>query len=421
MVILLFIVYTLTIIGLLKILPFFKNSGIGFKWLSIIFILKLLAGFAYLFIHQKYYVNADALAYVNRGGILQSYFYENKALFFKLCFGPNGFPASEELRTYVRPLSFWTDTSAYTMVRINALISFAGFGNYYLHLIFWQFFGLCGLTALYKSFDHFFSKKRTLLIIGIFLMPSVLFWYSGVHKEAICICSIGFTTLFVIKCFQQKFSFPLLMVTLISILLLALTRLYLLAIILPTATALYFSLKNKKVFVTYTIVYGLSAILLSIAVLIKPNLNPVNEFIATQKYFEIVGAGNAEIKIPKLEPSIWSLIKNSPTAFFSTLFRPSLLSVSSNNFVMKVFAGSETLMIYLLLIFSFFKGNWKRYYKQPIVVYVLCIVIFYYVLLGLTIPNLGALFRYKSMVLPLLMPVLLLVLDVEQLYFKKKE
>jgi len=171
---------------------------------------------------------------------------------------------------------------------------------------------------------------------------------------------------------------------------------------------LYFSLKNKKVFVTYTIVYGLSAILLSIAVLIKPNLNPVNEFIATQKYFEIVGAGNAEIK-------------NSPTAFFSTLFRPSLLSVSSNNFVMKVFAGSETLMIYLLLIFSFFKGNWKRYYKQPIVVYVLCIVIFYYVLLGLTIPNLGALFRYKSMVLPLLMPVLLLVLDVEQLYFKKKE
>jgi len=137
-VILLFIVYTLTIIGLLKILPFFKNSGIGFKWLSIIFILKLLAGFAYLFIHQKYYVNADALAYVNRGGILQSYFYENKALFFKLCFGPNGFPASEELRTYVRPLSFWTDTSAYTMVRINALISFAGFGNYYLHLIFWH-------------------------------------------------------------------------------------------------------------------------------------------------------------------------------------------------------------------------------------------------------------------------------------------
>lgn len=421
MVILLFIVYTLTIIGLLKMLPFFKNSGINFKWLSIIFITKLLAGFTYAYIHQHYYVDADALAYVNRGAILNSYFYKNKVIFFKLCFGPNGFPASEALKTYVHPLSFWTDTSAYTMVRINAIISFVGLGNYYLHLIFWQFFGLCGLTALYKAFVHFFYAKRNILIIGVFLMPSVLFWYSGVHKEAICICGIGFTTLFVVRCFQKKINFQLLIITLISILLLALTRLYLLAIIIPTATSLYFSLNNKKVFTTYKIVYGLSAILLIIAVLIKPNLNPVNEFIATQKYFEIVGAGNAEIKIPKLEPSIWSLIKNSPTAFFSTLFKPSLLSISSHNVIMKIFAGSETLFVCLLIIFTFFKGKWQLYYKHPIVVYVIYIVVFYYILLGLTIPNLGALFRYKSMVLPLLIPVLLLVLNTEQFPFKRKK
>lgn len=419
--ILLFIVYTLIIISLLKTLPFFKSSDIGFKWLSVIFILKLIAGFVYLYIHQKYYVNADALAYVDRGSILHSYFYQNKALFFKLCFGPNGFPASPDLKIYVKPLSFWTDTSAYTLVRINALISFVGFGNYYLHLIFWQFFGISGLTALYKAFIPFFKHKKCELLVGVFLMPSVLFWHAGIHKEAICICGIGFFTLFIVRWFQRKINFPILLITLINLLLLALIRLYLLAIILPTALAFYFSLKYKKAFMPYLIVYALSAAILSIASLIKPSLNPVNEFIATQKYFEIVGAGNAEIKIPILEPSVWSLIKNSPQAFLSTLLKPSLLNVSTNNMLMKLFAGGETLLISLLIILSFFKGKWRLHYKNPIVVYVLCLVIFYYVLLGLTIPNLGALFRYKSMVLPLLMPVLLLVLNVDQFFVKRND
>jgi len=415
--ILLFIVYVLLIIVLFKTLPFFKYSGINFKWLTIIFIAKLMAGFAYAFIHQYFYVDADALAYVNRGKILHSYYYENRAMFFKLCFGPNGYAPSAYLKTYVQPLSFWHDTSAFTLVRINALLSFVGFGNYYLHLIFWQFFGLYGLTALYKAFVYFFEDKKNLLLAGIFLAPSVVFWYSGIHKEAISICGIGFITLFVVKCHQRRFSFVLLFITLISITLLVFVRLYLFAIIIPTAIALYLSLNNKKVFAKYAFVYGLCAIALAILVFIKPSLNPINEFVATQQYFEKIGAGNAEMKIPKLEPSIWSLVKNSPTAFFSTLLRPSLLDVSAHNTVIKIFAGIETLLISLLLIASLYWGKWQLYFKHPIVVYVLCIVIFYYILLGLTIPNLGALCRYKSMVLPLLIPVLLLVLNFKKFPF----
>jgi len=410
--ILLFIAYTLTIIGLLKILPFFKNSEIGFKWLSIIFILKLIAGFAYAYIHQNYYVDADAFTYVEKGAILKSYFHQNKALFFKLCFGPNGFALTNDLKPYVKALGYWRDTSAYTLVRINALLSFVGFGNYYLHLIFWQLFGLLGLTALYKAFIPFFKEKRNLLLIGIFFVPSVLFWYSGIHKEAICIFGIGFISLFVVRWYKRNVNISLILITLSGIILLALVRLYLLAIIIPAAIALYLTLKNKKnVFAKYILTYGISAVLLAVVVFLKPNLNPVKEFIATQQYFEMVGAGNAEIQIPKLEASVWSLIKNSPRAFFSTLVKPSLLDVSARNTAMKIFAGIETLLICLLLFGSFFSKKRSWYYQNPIIVYVLCIVIFYYILLGLTIPNLGALCRYKSMVLPLLIPVLLLILN----------
>lgn len=415
--ILLFITYTLLILVVLKKTPFFKFSSIGFKWLATIFTAKLIVGFAYAYIHQHYYVDADAFTYVEKGALLQSYFFEDKVLFLKLCFGPNGFTAPENLKPYVQPLGYWTDVSAYALVRINALLSFIGFGNYYLHLIFWQFFGLLGLTALYKAFAAFFEDKKLLLIAGIFLLPSVLFWYSGIHKEAICICGIGFCTLFVVRWYQRQLSFSLILVTLISLILLALIRLYLIAIILPAAVALYSSLNNKKIYAKYIMAYGLSGILLALVVLMKPNLNPVNEFIVIQQYFEIAGAGNAEIKIPKLEPSLWSLVKNSPRAFFSTLFKPSLLDVSPRNTAMKIFAGSETLLICLLIISSLIWGKWTTYLKHPIVIYILCIVVLYFVLLGLTIPNLGALHRYKSMVLPLLMPVLLLVFDV-RVFFK---
>ena len=49
---------------------------------------------------------------------------------------------------------------------------------------------LFGLIALFKVLNSFFPNKKWAILFGIFLLPSTLFWCSGIHKDGIVFLSL---------------------------------------------------------------------------------------------------------------------------------------------------------------------------------------------------------------------------------------
>jgi len=414
----LFILYVAIGIAGLKYIPFFKNCTLSFRLLTFIFLMKVGTGVLYGNIHQRYYKGGDTYLYVEKGAFIKSYIHKDVGLFFRLCLGPNHVKPSSELQPHASATGLWTDTSAYTLARLNALIAFLGKGNYNLHIIFWQLFSLIGLVALYKSFTYFYTNEKFKFVGAVFFVPSIIFWHSGIHKEALSIAAIGLTTWSVIQLAARKKAVFLYLFTAFFLGILGLVRIYTLAILLPAAILLYYNIRHPgKILIQYAFVY-LAILACGFFVgIMKPEYHFLHHFIKTQQYFEYHSFGNSDIELIALEPNIISLLSNIPKALFRSLLRPSLFDVNPQNVSMRLPAAVETLCICLLLLAAFFGKKMRWFSQQPLLVFCVAISLLYLCLIGLLVPNLGTLFRYKSVVLPLLLPVLLLLAN----FGKRKE
>src|ERR1041385_9496965 len=75
---------------------------------------------------------------------------------------------------------------------MHSFIRIFSFGKYYVHAVFFSFLSFAGLTALYRTFSQAVKRHFDFFYAGIFLIPSLAFWGSGVLKEAVVLFSSGF-------------------------------------------------------------------------------------------------------------------------------------------------------------------------------------------------------------------------------------
>jgi hypothetical protein len=117
-------------------------------------------------------------------------------------------------------------------------------------------------------------------------------------------------------------------------------------------------------------------------------------------------------KINTLEPTLTSLITNSPTAFVNTLFRPFLWELNSP---MMLLAGIENIIILLFIIICILFIKPLSQIPWEYVLFCLSFVIIQFLIIGSTTPIIGAIVRYKVPALPFLLIAFLLMLDKEKI------
>ncbi|MEK6616281.1 MAG: hypothetical protein AABZ32_09255 [Bacteroidota bacterium] len=125
-------------------------------------------------------------------------------------------------------------------------------------------------------------------------------------------------------------------------------------------------------------------------------------------------AAGSKIDIPILFPSIWSMLKISPAAFFNSLVRPHIFEAKNP---LILFSAVENSVIAIVILLTFFFHS-KKPENLHLFFFCATIVIFLFVLVGITSPILGAAVRYKMPALPFLMIALLLILDKAKLLRK---
>ena len=397
---LLFAAYLILFAWLVTKTKFFTASGLTTPQLVIIFLLKVMAGILYGWIGVYYGEMAqmvDTWAYHYEGikeyHLLQS----DPKLFFSNIFhntyndGYTKFLASEN--------SWWNDLKGTFFVKTLAIFNLVSFGNYYVNVILYSFLSLFGPVAIYRVMKDVYPNRKLPILLATFLIPSVLYWTSGLHKDGIIFVGFGliiYHIYFGLK--QGRFPLYRLLVIFFGLLLVVALRNFLIIPILPALLAWIVASKLKqKPILVFSVISVLFIGLFFTAKFIHPRLNFPEEVVARQEAFLKLGGGSA-VAVNKLEPTFVSFVLNSPQALTLSTIRP---YPSDVRHLLSLAAASE--INFLLLLFIAFLIWRKR--GKPLSAFLLFCIFFSFsvlIMIGYTVDVLGAIVRYRSIVLTLL-------------------
>lgn len=404
----LLVVYIVLLVLITHKLAFFKTKLISNKTLTVIALLKIASGVAYIYISKHFIEGGDIFNYYNDAEIVFDQFFVSPINYFKLVFLPNNVSIPSELATPIQLMGFWGDTGAYMLVRFNALIRVISFGNIYIHGLFAAYFSFIGCFLIAKVFEQNL-KIKSLTFLSVFLMPSLLFWTSGIHKEFISVFALGLILYHFFKLTKSINQTINILGFISGLALFFFTRNYMLLALIPSIISYFiykgFHIKYKK------------AVFLSILLLITflnyakiPDYNKTGFEVIIEKrqQFEDLKQGNTSINLEDIEPNLISLLKNSPKALFNTLIRPHFLEA---NTIFLKFAMVENLIIALLIILTFLNFHKLSLKESNFIIFMFLYSLFLLLIIGWIVPNIGAILRYRSIALVILIPSLVFVIE----------
>lgn len=409
-------------------LPFFRIKGIHKHLVAAALAIKIISAICFYQIYTVYYTDrhcSDMYRYFDDAQILHSAFHNEPENYVKMLVGI-GDETDEINEKYYMKMSTWfrsydsfVRNDNRTMIRINAFFRLFSSGSVFVHQLLFLLLSFIGLIWIYKYLAKDNRFYNYALFAAIFFFPSLVFWTSSVVKEAFLIFALGgfIATLSGVfarkKLFLNLIFLPLFVYMLISV------KIYVIVILVPVIIARLWSSISQPKFVVakHLIVFALFISLLWNFQYIFPEMNFVDVFARKQHDFinfaQSIDAGSF-IELKKLEPNVWSFLSALPMAFVNILFRPVLFEANS---VLMVFASVENLLFIVFLSMTFL--SLKRKFKPDISFWGnVFFIVFFFSVVGLSTPVLGAIVRYKIIAYPFLFAMLLSLID-EQLFRKK--
>ncbi|MEP7169738.1 MAG: hypothetical protein ABI855_10250 [Bacteroidota bacterium] len=411
--------YALVFLTIILKSSFFKSEKISPKYFGFVFILKIFAGILLGYLYQTYFNGGDTYVFFNDANKIFTIGKSHPVDFFKMLFGLGDRHAFD---VYYNQLSGWNNYEYFyndskTIIRINAVIRIFTFGYYNVHVVFFCFLSLTGLNGLFNVFSKVFPGKEKGIFISVFLIPSVLFWTSGILKEGILTFALGMFLYSFTKIISERPSLKYIRSFGISLLLLVYLKLYTLLMILPGMLAYFWSVKTnyKNTFVKFSASYLFYFIILFNLKYINPNYNFAEIIYWKQHnsigYAKFMNSGSF-VEPPLLNPNVQSIIKNSPHALLNAFILPNWNHIH-NPFALS--AALENLLIILIIFISIFFSAKLKDYQKPVFYLSLFFVFFLFTLIGLTTPLIGSMVRYKVPALPFLLSMLVMILNKEKI------
>jgi hypothetical protein len=246
------------------------------------------------------------------------------------------------------------------------------------------------------------------LLLATFLLPSFIYWTSGIHKDGIIFVGfllVVYNIYFGLK--EKHITWTKCLLILLGLALLLILRNYLLLIIIPAIIAWLLAerLRTKAV-LSFLLVYICFAVLFFALPYLHPKLNLPAIVAEKQESFQKLQGGSA-VPVPELQPHFISFSKNAPQALALSVLRPYPSDVKH----LLSLAASVEINFLLLCSVLFLIWRYKKDHVSPFTLF--CIFFSFSTLLtiGYTVNFLGAVVRYRSIVLPFLVVPMMASID----------
>lgn len=346
----LFIFYLLLFAFIITKISFFSNSGIGPIRLIALFLIKILAAIGYGLFYKlpQYYAGSDTWRFYRLSLEETNWLLTDPKAFLKDLF-VYGYSGAGNI--FEGQNTYWNDLKSNVPVKLMAVINIFTHNSYYTNTIFFNFLFLFGLVALFKFLINLFPGKNSLVICGIFLLPSTLFWCSGIHKDGLILSATGICIYSYYSILVKGLSVKRLVALFFCSLLIFSLRNYIVFAFLPGAIAWGFSYKFPAAkFYIFTGIYLLCAVAFFMLPVVIPSANFLL-FITQRQHEFFLLSGGSEVNFTPLQPTFESFVYFLPKALDMAFLRPHVNEIKSFSYLP---AAAENLgVVILILLFVF--------------------------------------------------------------------
>ena len=415
---LLFTLYLIFFCWLVTRIRFFQNSGLNNQWLIGLFLIKVMAGVAYgLFYTQmnNYLSAADTWRFFNESKAETKLLLTEPIRYFGNLFEN---PYDKQYRHLFSPVnSYWKDLKELYMVKLVSIFNLFSGSRYYVNVIFYSFITFFGPLAFMRIMNDVFPGKKYIIAIGSFLIPSFLFWTSGIHKDGFVFMLLVLAAyIFYFGWRENKLNWKRYLLIFLLILLIFPVRNHVVLAAIPAFAAWWLAEKFfKQKWIAFALVTILGTTLFFTSKYIHPKLDLPISIVMRQKDFNKLG-GNSVLPQRDLKATFPSFFKNAPQALNHTLARPYLTEIDSPLYLL---SALELAALWLIIFIWFFRFT-DNPYKHAVVLFFLMLSIALLLLTGYIVPQLGAIVRYRSIFLPLIMVPILATSVWDMNIFKNK-
>ena len=407
---LLFAFYLVILCSLMLRVPFIKNAGISSGTLLGLFLLKIIAGIAigWIAIHiygpgndywdtNDYALEEYQLLQINPVKYLINIFTSDYQG------GYSGVFSSGD--------SYWNDLKGNIVIKLVSIFNIFSRGNYYINSLFFNYIIFFGHVILYRFFIQIFPGRDFLVIIGCFLLPSTLYFSSGIHKDGLVLLMLAILIYCVYQSLiKNNFNIRRVSLMIVSLALLFLLRNFVCLALLPTLFAWVLVTKIKwPAIPVFAAVYLLIGLLVFNVDTFLPKIKPLEIIIAKQTEYLKLEKAATQIELTQLQPTFKSFAFNSPQAINHSFLRPYLWELP----VKSILPLSIELLAYQFLIFLliFFRIKEVDHSHKLYILFAVLFCISVLLIIGYIVPNLGSLVRYRSLYLPLIITPILCYID----------
>jgi hypothetical protein len=394
-------------------LPFFKDAGLSASSLSLAFVLKLVGALAIFLIYSFHYqdrASSDIFKYYDDAVVIYSHPDWQISEVVDLFKAEH--ERSPQLRSILENTQHWDQewkilpNDNRLMILLNLLLLYISQDFYFFHLLSFTFLAFIGIWALCRFFSELLPIGPKPLLALLVLPPSTLLWTSGILKESLFFFTFGLL-LYTLSRLKSRKSGELF---LLAVLLFALSiwlKAYLFISFLPAL--LLFLLKD-----TLRLKYNLLIIALAILGVflifwsqIETGLNAqLQRFtelaidIQANTYF------NIEARL-----SLLDFLKGVPQAIYNAWIRPIFMWDRGIFSLINALESLFYLFLPLLLIRFRRKGRpqWLLFWMLISFLFIGSVII------GSSIPVMGAVLRYRSPLIPFYLILLFTFVDINQL------
>jgi len=354
------------------------------------FLLKVTLGCFYGYIFLHYYHGDDTWKYyfqsLDETALLKS----DPLRFFTSLFDLNNETRYSSLFESVG--SFWKELEYVLLIKLIAIFNVFSGNEYYINVIWFSFLSFWGGYYFYRLFSSVFPKyEKSMALVFFFFIPLV-FWTSGIRKDGLILlfmALIFYHFYFFLKSGQWK----RLIVILISLFMLFLIRSFLTLTIIPALIAWWIAEKYRiaswKVFLA---VYGFCLVLFFVSARVGPVNFPQKISERQQDFFRL--KGGSEVQLDSLGTDFSDYLKILPQAANHVFIRPYPGETSSLLYKFSMLESWGMVIMFILAV-VYPATDLRKIIATPIVLTLIFYGLSNYLLIGYTIPFLGAIVRYR--------------------------